>query len=348
VTKVSVIVPVYNVEQYLAECLESVLAQGMTEFEVICVDDGSTDESARILARFATRDPRIIVVTQENSGVSRARNVGMTHVCGEYVCFLDSDDLLVRDALEVLYATAAAGHLDLLHFDTEVFFEDDAVESEHSSYAQYYQRNSSYSGVQTGVELLAAMIENGDHKPAPCLRFLRAGFCRDEGLSFREGVIHEDNAYAFRCDLSARRAGYIDRKLHRRRMRAGSIITTRSGPRTLEGCFAAYMDMLRCVAGRDDPEHVARALARRIAAMNTAAVRSYCELPAADRGIDGLDNGVDTFVEWKLLTRHAAMTRRAERAEARLASCEDSVRRTKESRWHRLGKTLRSVLGRSK
>lgn len=91
---ISVIVPVYNVQKYLPMCLDSVLAQTFKDFELICVDDGSTDESFKILQEYAAKDKRIKVIHQENQGVSTARNKAMENVTGQYITFMDSDDYL--------------------------------------------------------------------------------------------------------------------------------------------------------------------------------------------------------------------------------------------------------------
>jgi glycosyltransferase involved in cell wall biosynthesis len=105
-TKVSVVVPVYNVEKYLEECLDSIIAQTLQDIEIICVNDGSTDRSAEILDRYAQKDPRITVITQTNQGPSKARNIGIAQTKGEYIGFVDSDDIIAADFLEKLYIAA--------------------------------------------------------------------------------------------------------------------------------------------------------------------------------------------------------------------------------------------------
>lgn len=105
-TKISVIVPVYNVEKYLAACLDSIIAQTMTDIEIICVNDGATDHSATILADYALKDSRIKIITQENKGLSGARNSGLMVAQGEYTCFVDSDDQIPFYALETLFQIA--------------------------------------------------------------------------------------------------------------------------------------------------------------------------------------------------------------------------------------------------
>src|SRR3954447_16249370 len=103
--RVSVVVPIYNVEDYLAECLESLAAQTFEDLEVIMVDDGSTDGSAAIAESFAARDPRFKLVRRVNGGLSAARNTGIEAATGEFLAFVDSDDLVAPDAYEKLVGT---------------------------------------------------------------------------------------------------------------------------------------------------------------------------------------------------------------------------------------------------
>ena len=99
---ISIIVPVYNVESYLKECLESIRQQTFTDFEVILVNDGSTDSSKEICERFCQQDSRFKLVTQANQGVSIARNRGVRESIGEYIMFVDSDDIIKANILDVL------------------------------------------------------------------------------------------------------------------------------------------------------------------------------------------------------------------------------------------------------
>ncbi len=101
--KISVIIPVYNTGKYLSECLDSVLEQTFTDFEIICINDGSTDGSDKILSDYAARDNRIKIITQDNSGVVAARNNGVAHATGRYIYPLDSDDIIAPTALRKMY-----------------------------------------------------------------------------------------------------------------------------------------------------------------------------------------------------------------------------------------------------
>lgn len=112
-TKVSIIVPVYNVEKYLSECLDSLISQTLSDIEIICVNDGSKDSSLEILEKYAQKDKRIVVINQENSGVSTARNTGMKCANGEYIGFIDSDDWIDSDFYEKLYNSAKNNNADI-------------------------------------------------------------------------------------------------------------------------------------------------------------------------------------------------------------------------------------------
>ena len=112
---ISVVIPCYNVDRYIDECLTSVLSQsGDFTFEVIAIDDGSTDKTGEILERYAERDQRVRVIHQDNRGFSGARNSGLEEVRGNFICFLDSDDLLEIDALKMLYSTFKGGACDFI------------------------------------------------------------------------------------------------------------------------------------------------------------------------------------------------------------------------------------------
>ena len=112
--KVSVIIPVYNAERYLEECLDSVLNQTLKDIEIICVDDGSTDNSLNILKKIQKKDNRVKILTQKNQFAGVARNYGLSIAQGEYCAFLDSDDYYVETAMEKLYAIAVQNKLDMI------------------------------------------------------------------------------------------------------------------------------------------------------------------------------------------------------------------------------------------
>ena len=116
--RVSVIVPVYNTQNYLPECIDSVLAQTFGDFELILVDDGSTDDSPQICDDYAARDPRVRVIHQKNAGPAAARNAGLDHAQGEYILFADSDDRLLPNLTAVVHDSLAKTNADCLGWQT--------------------------------------------------------------------------------------------------------------------------------------------------------------------------------------------------------------------------------------
>lgn len=117
--KISIIVPIYNSEEYLEQAIQSLLDQTLSELEVILVNDGSIDESLTIANKYKVLDSRIKVISQENKGVSSARNYGLSVAQGEYVAFIDSDDYVDKEMYEYMYTIAKEHHLDLIITDLE-------------------------------------------------------------------------------------------------------------------------------------------------------------------------------------------------------------------------------------
>ncbi len=119
--KVSILIPIYNVEKYLRMCLESVVHQTLKDIEIVCINDGSTDSSPVILREFADKDPRIVVINKENSGYGASMNLGLEKATGEYIGIVEPDDFVSLDMFEVLYEKAAAFNLDFIKADYYCF-----------------------------------------------------------------------------------------------------------------------------------------------------------------------------------------------------------------------------------
>ena len=139
--KVSIVIPVYNSAKYLRECIDSVLAQSFSDWEVVAVDDGSSDDSPAILDEYAAKDSRIKVIHKANGGVSAARNDGLAAACGEYVLFVDSDDWLNADALQVLFEATSDGAVDVAIADHWIWKEKGS-ESVHRFFAKEFSTDS--------------------------------------------------------------------------------------------------------------------------------------------------------------------------------------------------------------
>ena len=143
--KVSIIVPVYNAEKYLGECVNSILNQTLSDFELILVDDGSTDGSPALCDRFASRDARVKVIHQANAGAAAARNHGIKAAQGEYIAFADSDDRIDADMYERMLDAAAANDCDLVICDCLKEYDSGSMLYTHDLPAGFYNRERMYS-----------------------------------------------------------------------------------------------------------------------------------------------------------------------------------------------------------
>lgn len=216
--KFSIIIPVYNVEQYLQDCLDNVLAQTCAAWEAVCVNDGSTDDSLSILKQYAAKDQRIRIIDQPNRGLSAARNAGIKAAKGEYIVLLDSDDWIVQNALERL--NMHIDGQDLICFSGQKYLEADQTYREpdklqpatYTSGMAYYNANA---------------LQSRDF-PFVCtvLRLYRRIYLEENNLLFTEGIYHEDNMFTPMACYYAQKVSVIPDGLYIYRIRPESIMTT--------------------------------------------------------------------------------------------------------------------------
>lgn len=191
-TKVSIIIPVYNAECHLRQCLDSVLAQSLKDIEIICVDDGSTDGSLRILNEYAKKDNRIKVIHKQNGGLVSARKAGTAHASGQYIGFVDSDDWIDPEMYRVLYQTAIQYQADMV--SSGYFFEGNYV-TEHYDGVGEGLYDESRMGYLRENAIYAAAKEDVGLRGSLCCKLFRAGLFRtvqegiSEKLSFSEDKI---------------------------------------------------------------------------------------------------------------------------------------------------------------
>lgn len=221
---ISVVMPVYNVEEYLSECLDSVINQSLGDMEIICVDDGSTDKTPEILKEYAARDGRIKIITQENGGQSSARNRGAREAKGKYLYFMDSDDIIEPEALELCVTDMENRGLDYICFNAVAF--PNAPENAEMSArlnTNYFARTLDEKTVFDGKELFRTLSETKSViVPTWSCVILLSAFLENE-LWFRTGVIYEDEAWMFSTLMSMKKCGCINKVLYKYRTRSASI-----------------------------------------------------------------------------------------------------------------------------
>lgn len=281
---VSIIMPAYNGEEFLCECLDSVFAQTLKNIEVICVNDGSTDGTADVLAAYQKRHPNMIVITQDNGGLSAARNAGLSVATGEYVDFLDCDDTLQADALERLYLRASNDELDMLFYDGETIYATEKLREEYPGYEKLYRTKVKIKeSILPGEKLFVRLAEGGSYRASACMYLLRLDFLKMCGFAFIQGVYYEDNVFTLQCLLSAHRTGVDPTPYYKRAMRNGSIVTARKNYRHARSyyiCQNAIQNFL--LSGRFEPKTIKFARQQVVSLMRNA-VGVYAGLSGAEK-----------------------------------------------------------------
>ena len=221
--KISVVVPVYNTEKYISECLDSLINQTLKEIEIICINDGSTDKSLEILNDYAKKDHRIKVFSQFNRGLGATRNMGIEKVSGKYIYFLDSDDFLDLRTFEELYNCAEDKNLDIAIFqlinyddETKEYYDDD-----------YYNMDFLGEKVKDNVFSYGDISDIlFDLANSACNKLYRREFILNCNAKFSDGLIFEDNVFYLNVMLNAERIYFLKKHFYKRRRRKNSITSS--------------------------------------------------------------------------------------------------------------------------
>ena len=229
--KVSIVIPVYNVEKYIEECLESAINQTLNDIEIIVVNDGSTDNSLEKVKPYEKKYNNVRIINQTNKGLSGARNTGLRNATGEYIYFLDSDDYISLESMEYCYKKCKENDLDVLTFDAECFLdEEDAGKIDNMdiiSKENYERSKIIESKVISGEDFYNYSINKKAYKQPVWLYVYKREFLIKENLYFYEGLIHEDELYTIQVLIKSDRVMYIPKTYFFRRIRFNSIMTSK-------------------------------------------------------------------------------------------------------------------------
>ncbi len=217
--KISVLVPCYNVEKYLCQCLDSILAQTFPDMEIICLNDGSTDGTLSIIKEYAQKDNRIVVVDKANSGYGATMNVGLNRAQGEYVAIIESDDYIEPKMMETLFEEAQKDHLDLVRclytIHNELTGLDEVVSYPYSDLC-----GKIFCPIK---EQRAFLIP-----PSIWVGLYNRKFLNNNEIRFLEtpGASYQDTSFAFKVYASAKRVKIIPEALHNYRINSNSSVTS--------------------------------------------------------------------------------------------------------------------------
>lgn len=227
--KISFIIPVYNVAPYLPKCLDSVLAQTLADIEVICINDGSTDDSGKILQNYEAKDKRIKVINQSNQGISAARNAGLKMVQSDYVMFVDSDDYIAFDMAEKLHQTMLKENPDVVICSAECVnllpadASPDVVEWQswlQPWFDEYIKPTGVYEVPKTIKGEFISVVWN---------KLYKMSIIKNYKIEFPLGLIEEDEYWLWAYMLHCKKYAFVSERLYFYIQRSGSIMTTRNG-----------------------------------------------------------------------------------------------------------------------
>ena len=220
--KITVIVPVYNVENYLEKCLDSLINQTYKNIEIIVINDGSTDNSGEICQEYAQKDNRIVYIEKENGGLSDARNVGLDKMTGSYVTFIDSDDWIEQDYIETLYKKIVEYQADIAVGNYYSYNEDE------ETYYFHIYGDSYYEKVYDNISIFENLYESQEMKSFALIsawgKLYKAKLF--DYLRFDKGKLGEDGYFNQKMYLSVNKVVYLNKGLYAYRQRSGSITKT--------------------------------------------------------------------------------------------------------------------------
>ena len=220
--KITVIVPVYNVENYLEKCLDSLINQTYKNIEIIVINDGSTDNSGEICQEYAQKDNRIVYIEKENGGLSDARNVGLDKMTGSYVTFIDSDDWIEQDYIETLYKKIVEYQADIAVGNYYSYNEDE------ETYYFHIYGDSYYEKVYDNISIFENLYESQEMKSFALIsawgKLYKAKLF--DYLRFDKGKLGEDGYFNQKIYLSVNKVVYLNKGLYAYRQRSGSITNT--------------------------------------------------------------------------------------------------------------------------
>lgn len=214
------IVPVYNVEQYIKRCINSLIEQSFSDFEILLIDDGSTDNSSQICDNYKAIDQRIRVIHKKNGGLSDARNVGIKEAKGEYIFFVDSDDYITSDSCKKVYNLLKNNkHIDIIVGEADEIHKDKVLFQTHSNLRENY--------LYKNKEYLTLTCQKKEFYMPAWINIYRRNFIVENQLFFTKGILHEDVDWTPKVFLKAKTILYLEGVFYHYIIRNGSITQTK-------------------------------------------------------------------------------------------------------------------------
>lgn len=244
--KVSFILPIYNVEKYLSECVESILVQTYRDFEILLVDDGSPDNCPALCDEWAKKDSRIKALHKSNGGSSDARNYGLEHAQGDYVVFVDSDDFWVnRDCLQrLMNVVDAHPECDFIGFNCSYYYSDSKTFNKWVAYDESLSKPTDKDAV------LCSLVASGTFPMSACLKIIKRKSLLDIGLCFIKGTIAEDIPWFIDLLDGAKSCVFVNQYIYAYRQNVAGSVTASGNPKSTRDLFAIVRNEIKKIGNR--------------------------------------------------------------------------------------------------
>lgn len=243
---VTVIIPVYNTEEFVEESILSVLSEKELNVELLLIDDGSTDGSAKIIDYYADQNLSVKAFHQPNKGLSSARNLGLENASGKYICYLDSDDYYIPGKLAQAFHLCEEKKLDLLFMTYMNFFNDNLAKEKWNIHRteQVMRRGRYPQEPVTGIELLNSFQEQDEFSVMVCMQMAKRSMIEEHHIRYIDDIIFEDAPYTYQVVLHSKRAMACNEALFRRRIRDNSLEHRPANVKCCLGAFRGIMPMI--------------------------------------------------------------------------------------------------------
>lgn len=244
--KISIVVPIFNVEKYLKRCVDSLMTQTYENIEIILVDDGSKDSSGKIADDLSKEDDRITVFHKENGGLSDARNYGLMVSTGEYILYVDSDDYIERDSCEKLVAK----------MQPDVDFVAGCYKEIKGNKIEEKRHSNIVEGIKyTAKDFTVLSIENNEWYAPAWLNLYRKDFLINNQLFYKKGRLFEDHQMLPRLFLAANTIVYVDYPFYDYIIRENSIMTSKDTERKTKMSFLNYNEWMELFESVEDEQY---------------------------------------------------------------------------------------------
>lgn len=275
--KISIIIPVYNTEEFVEEAVRSIMNQTLKDIEIIIINDGSTDNSLSIIKRLANEDNRIQIYSQKNQGLSITRNQGISYANGKYLYFMDSDDFLEPEALEICFLKSEENTLDFIFFDADILNKN----TNYNINLNYQRKDCTNPNiVYNGIQIFTILIESSKYTPSACLNLIKTEFLKKINLQFFPNIIHEDQLFSSLLYLQANRVMCVHKDFFKRRLRNDSIMTREFSLRNMESYFTITDMLLIYASNHLEAQNI---IDKHLSKMLNAAVWLSYKMPLSNR-----------------------------------------------------------------